>query len=305
MAAEAHVDWLNYHHLRYFAAVVREGSIARASRVLHVSQPSISTQLRLLERSLGEKLLTKRGRTLAPTDLGRLVYGYAEQIFGLGREMLDAVADRPTGRPLRAQIGVADSVPRTLATRLLVPLLQGGDALRLAVRHDRAERLVAELGAHELDLVLADASVRSLGSVRAFRHELGRSPIGVFAPADLAKKLRRRFPESLRDAPFVVPLADAELRREFDRWCHDRDLGVRIDVECEDWALAKAVAATAGLLLLAPSVMAEDLRRLQGLRLVGELDDAVLLYYVISVERRVRHPVVARVLAAAQADVFG
>lgn len=299
------MDWLNYHHLRYFAAVVREGSIARASRVLHVSQPSISTQLRLLEQALGEKLLTKRGRTLAPTDLGRLVYGYAEQIFGLGREMLDAVADRPTGRPLRAQIGVADSVPRALAMRLLVPLLQGDAPLRLAVRHDRAERLLTELGAHELDLVLADASVRSLGSVRAFRHELGQSPIGVFAPAAQAARLRRRFPESLRDAPFVVPLADAELRREFDRWCHDRDLAVRIEVECEDWALAKSFAAAAELLLLAPSVMASDLRRLQGLRLVGELDGAVLRYYVISVERRVRHPVVSRVLAAAEHDVFG
>lgn len=298
------MDWLNYHHLRYFAAVAREGSIARASRALHVSQPSISAQLRLLERTLGEKLLVKQGRGLVLTDIGRLVHGYAEEIFGLGRELVDAVKDRPSGRSMRVQVGVADTVPRSLAGALLTPLLDGDEAVRVVIRHDKAERLVAELATHQLDLVLADASTRSFGRVKAFRHRLGSSAVAVFAPRAQAAALRRRFPAALAGRAFVLPLEDSELRREFDAWRLVRDLSVRVDAECEDWALAKALAAAGRRLLLAPSVMADDLRRLQDLRPVGELDGVTLQYFAITVERRVRHPVVARLLAAAQKQVF-
>ncbi|MBL9078758.1 MAG: LysR family transcriptional regulator [Planctomycetes bacterium] len=299
------MDRLNFHHLRYFAAVAREGSIARASRLLHVSQPSISTQLRLLERALGEQLLQKHGRGLVLTEMGRLVQGYAEQIFGLGRELVDAVRDRPAGQTLRIQVGIADVVPRALASALLAPLLQGPEPVRLLLRHDKAERLLAELAAHQLDLVVADASLRSFGRVAAFRHRLGRSAVGVFAPRRLAAPLRRRFPASLQGQGFVLPPDDSDLRRDFDTWCRERDLTVRIDAECEDWALAKTLAVAGGRLLLAPSVTADELRRVRDLVRLGDLDGVGLEYQAITVDRRVRHPAVARLLAAAQRSVFG
>lgn len=297
------MDWLNFHHLRYFYVVARDGSIARASRTLHVSQPSISTQLRQLERALGEKLFQKQGRGLVQTDMGRLVFGYAEQIFGLGRELLDSVRDRPTGQPLRVQVGIADVVPKDLAFRLLQPLLVGDRPVRLIVREDRPERLLAELALYHLDLVIADMPAATGSRIKAFQHLLGESAIGVFGTAKLAKRLQRDFPASLRGQPFVLPLDDSELRREFDAWQHATGHHVEVRAELEDSALQKTFAAAGAALVLAPEVLAKDLKR-RGLVGLGTLPNLRCRYYAITVERRVKHPAVVRLLEAARADLF-
>lgn len=297
------MEWLNFHHLRYFYVVARDGSIARASRTLHVSQPSISTQLRQLERAFGEKLFQKQGRGLVMTDMGRLVFGYAEQIFGLGRELLDTVRDRPTGQPLRVQVGIADVVPKELAFRLLRPLLDGPEPVRLVVREDRPERLLAELELYRLDLVVADVPAAHLGKVKAFQHPLGSSAIAVFGARKLAARLQRGFPESLRGQPFVLPLDDSELRRDFDAWRHTAGLPIEVRAEVEDSALAKTFAAAGMGLVLAPAVLAPDLLR-RGLVPIGTLPDVRCRYYALTVERRVKHPAVVRLLAAARADLF-
>ncbi|HXL25755.1 MAG TPA: LysR family transcriptional regulator [Chthoniobacterales bacterium] len=82
---------LDYHHLLYFWAIAKEGSLRLASEVLHVSQPSISAQLKQLEESLGTPLFTRTTRSLILTDTGQTVLEYAEEIFSLGRELLTAV----------------------------------------------------------------------------------------------------------------------------------------------------------------------------------------------------------------------
>ena len=122
------MEWLNYHHLFYFWTVAREGSIARACEPLHLAQPTISAQLRTLERSLGVKLFERRGRGLALTEAGRLVYRYADEIFGVGRELQDTLKGRPAGRPLRLAVGVADAMPKLVAYHLLEPALRTGRA---------------------------------------------------------------------------------------------------------------------------------------------------------------------------------
>jgi LysR family transcriptional activator of nhaA len=86
---------LNYQHLFYFWSVVRAGSLTRACEELNLSAPTVSTQLKVLEQRLGEKLLIKTGRTLTPTEAGRIVFRYADEIFGLGREMQDTLQGRP------------------------------------------------------------------------------------------------------------------------------------------------------------------------------------------------------------------
>ena len=299
------MDWLNYHHLRYFAVVARECSIAAASRVLHTSPPAISTQLRRLERSLGEKLFEKQGRGLRLTDTGRLVQGYADQIFGLGAELQDAVRDRPTGRPLRVQIGVADVVPKDLACRLLEPLLLGEPPIRPVVTEDRTDRLLAELALYHLDLVVADAPIAAGSRVKAFHHLLGECAVGVFGSTSRRRAVRQGFPGSLAGQPFVLPLPESELRREFDAWLRQQDLAVEVVAEIEDQALARPLAAAAGALLLAPVVLAEAVQGGGGLGLVGEIPSVRCRYYAITVERRVRHPAVARVLARARDGLFG
>ena len=150
-------DWLNYHHLLYFWAVVREGSISKAADKLRLSQPTISAQIRRLEEALGERLFQKHGRNLVPTDVGRLVFRHADEIFGIGRELMETLRGRPSGRPLQLTVGIANSVPKFIVYRLLRPASQGPDAIHLVCREDSGERLLTELATHALDVVISDA----------------------------------------------------------------------------------------------------------------------------------------------------
>ncbi len=299
------MEWLNYHHLRYFFVVAREGSIAKAGKMLHTSQGAISTQLRQLDRALGERLFRRQGRGLVLTDIGGLVYGYAEQIFGLGRELLDTVRDRPSAGPPRVQVGIADVVPKDLAFRLLEPLLAGGERCRLTVQEDRYDRLLAQLAVFELDLVIADAPIGAGRAVKAFHHLLGTSAIGVFGRPTRTRGLEASFPRSLQGQRFVLPLDDSELRRDFDGWLRTAGVAIEIVAEVEDDALARSFAAAGHGLMLAPTVLASDLRRTRGLALVGEVPGVSARYYAVTVARQVKNPAVARLLDAARADLFG
>lgn len=298
------MEWLNFHHLRYFHVVAREGSIAKASRVLHTSQPAISTQLRSLEQALGEKLFQRHGRGLVPTEAGRLVQGYTEQIFGLGRELLDAVRDRPSGAPMRVQIGVCDVVPKDLTFRLLEPLLTGPERARVVVHEDRAERLLASLATFELDLVIADGPIAAGSHVKAFHHAIGESAIGVFGTQSMRRKVRGELPASLRSARFVLPLPGSELRRGFEAWLRESGVAIEVVAEAEDDALVRSFAAAGHGLMLAPSVLARDLHRRHGLHQVAVLPEVRASYVAVTVARRVSHPAVAKLLARAHQGMF-
>jgi LysR family transcriptional activator of nhaA len=151
--------WLNYHHLLYFWTVARTGSVTKACQELHLTQPAVSAQIRMLERSLGEKLFVKRGRNLAMTDVGRLVYRYADEIFVLGREMQETLAGLTVGRPQRLSVGVADQVHKIAVFRLLEPALNGAEPVNLVIKEDKLDRLLGDLALHNLDLVISDAPV--------------------------------------------------------------------------------------------------------------------------------------------------
>ena len=200
------MEWLNYHHLLYFWTVAREGTIARASEELRLAQPTISGQIRVLEDQLGEKLFQRSGRNLVLTDMGRVVYRYADDIFSLGRELMDTLKDRPTGRPMRFQVGVADEVTKIIAYRLLEPAMRLPQPVQIVCRDGAPERLLTDLATHALDLVIADTPISPAIKVKAFSHPLGETPVTVFAtreagraaPQDLSAIARRR----------AVPAAD-------------------------------------------------------------------------------------------------
>src|SRR4051812_12466488 len=184
------MEWLNYHHLLYFFTVAREGGLARAGRVLRLSHSTLSDQIHVLEDRLGEKLFARAGRKLALTEMGRVVYRYAEEIFTLGNEMLDTVKGRPTGLPARLTVGIADVVPKAVVYRLLQPALEHPDAVRLLCRENSLGRLLADLSLYAFDVLIADAPVPPESTVRAFSHLLGESGVTFFATRKLAARLR-------------------------------------------------------------------------------------------------------------------
>ena len=196
------MEWLNYHHLLYFWAVAREGSVTRASQQLRLAQPTVSGQLKSLEDSLGEKLFERTGRRLVLTDVGRVVFRYADEIFTIGRELQDTLRGRPTGRPVRFTVGIADVVPKLVAYRLLLPALSLPEPVHVVCREDKPERLLAELSVHALDLVISDAPVGAEVKVKAYSHPLGETSVGFFGAEGLAAAHRRAFP---RFSPLPLP----------------------------------------------------------------------------------------------------
>ena len=297
------VETLNHHHLFHFWTVVREGGVTRASEKLNVSQPTISGQLRDLEQALGEKLLTRSGRTVALTDIGRTVYRYADQMLGLDRELLEAVKGRPT-RPGRLAVGVAMIVPKLVAYRMLEPALRLPEPIQLDCVHERPERLLAELAVFGLDVVLADAPAPPAVKVRAYNHLLGESAVSVFGPAKLAAAHRRGFPGSLDGAPFLLPSEDSALRLSLEEWFQKHRVRPRVVGTFEDSALLDAFGRAGAGLFAMPAAIEAELRRHYRVRVVGRLESVRQRFYAITVERKLRNPAVIAISERAR-RLFG
>jgi LysR family transcriptional regulator, transcriptional activator of nhaA len=216
---------LNYHHLLYFWAVAKEGSLRRASEILHVSQPSISAQLKHLEQSLGAPLFTRTSRRLILTDTGQTVLEYAEEIFSLGRELLTAVRQEPGQRPLRLHVGVADSVPKIIVRQHLTPVFELGRLVRVICREGALQELITQLVAHRLDAVLADEPSTSALRVRTFNQRVSTSDVVICAAPLLAQRLTKDFPRSLDGAPAILPVGEMALRRQLEHWFEGQGFG--------------------------------------------------------------------------------
>ena len=293
------MEWLNYHHLLDFWTVAREGTIARASQELRLAQPTISGQIRVLEDQLGEKLFQRSGRNLVLTDMGRVVYRYADDIFSLGRELMDTLKDRPTGRPMRFQVGVADEVSKMIAYRLLEPAMRLPQQVQIVCRDGAAERLLTELATHSLDLVIADTPISPAIKVKAFSHALGETPVTVFATAKLAAARRKNFPRSLDGAPFLLPTSGKTLRRTLDQYFDQQSIRPRVVAELDDSALMTTFGQAGAGLFVAPTVIEKEVLRQFDVAIVGRLDAVRERYFAISVERRLKHPAVVAISEAA------
>ena len=297
------MDPLNYHHLRYFWAAAREGGVTRASQRLHVSQPAVSAQIRDLEHALGEKLFTRSGRTLSLTEAGRMVYRYAEEIFSLGAELMETLKGRPTGRPLRLVVGIANVIPKLVAFRVLEPAFRLPEGVHVECLEDRPDRLLAELATHRLDLVLADAPAAPSVRVRAYNHLLGECGVSIFGTAGLARSHRRGYPGSLDGAPFLLPTPDSTLRRSLDQWFEAQGVRPRIVGQFEDSALLKVLGQSGLGLFAVPSAIDAEVRGQYGVRLVGRVAIRER-FYAITVERKLKHPAVVAISDVARREFF-
>jgi LysR family transcriptional activator of nhaA len=285
---------INFHNLHSFWMVAKEGSIVGACRKLYLAQPTVSGQLRELEKTLGEKLFARAGRGLVLTETGQFVYRYADEIFSLGRELIDGVAGRPVGRALRLLVGVADALPKSIAYRLLRPALTI-PGVRMVCQEGKTDQLVADLALHRLDVVLSDAPLNPGVKVRAFSHLLGESGVSFLAVEPLARKYGPRFPDSLDRAPFYLSTDNTMLRRSLNQWFDARGLRPTIVAEFEDSALLKFFGREGNAVFVVPAVVEEDVCRQFDVRLVGRVETVRERFYAICVERRIKHPAVVAI----------
>jgi LysR family transcriptional regulator, transcriptional activator of nhaA len=299
------MEWMNYHHLLYFWLVAKEGSLARASAALRLAPSTVSGQIRALELALGEKLFARSGRRLVPTEIGRVVFRYAQEIFALGNELQDVLKGRSTGRPLRLLVGVADVVPKRVARRLLAPALELAEPVRILCREDKPERLLAELAVHDLDIVIADAPVGPSTRIRAFSHLLAECGVVFCAVPKLAAAHRRGFPGSLNGAPLLLPAEGSTLRRSLDQWFGLNSISPRIVGEFDDSALLKVFGQAGSGIFPVPALIADEVQRQYQVRRVGRADRVRERFYAISVDRKLKHPAVIAISEAARRKLVG
>jgi LysR family transcriptional activator of nhaA len=295
---------LNFKHLRYFWVVAANGTIARAAEILHVTPQTISGQLRELEEQIDAKLFQKSGRNLVLTDTGRLVFSYADEMFRLGDELQDVIEGRTPGAALTLTVGVAMVVPKLLAYRVLEPVFNMPESVRLVCLEASLADLLADLSVHKIDLVLADAPMSPTLNVRAYNHLLGESGLSFFTTRKAARKYRSGFPQSLNGAPMLMPTASSALRRSLEQWLELQDIKPVVVAEFEDRALMKAFGEAGTGIFTSPTAVEEDVVAKYGVSVIGRTEEIKECFYAISAERRIKHPAVSAITEAARTGLF-
>jgi LysR family transcriptional activator of nhaA len=299
------MEWLNYHHLLYFWAVAKEGSVTQASKELRLAHPTISGQIHRLEEVLGVKLFTRKGRNLALTDTGRVAFRYADEIFSLGREFLDTVKRGSREQQMRLVVGVSDVLAKSIVHRILAPVFRLEQQVRVICRENRsAEAFMGELAVGAVDVILTDAPAGPGTPVRTFSHPLGECGSAFFAAPRLARSYRRGFPRSLDGVPVLFPGSDSTFRRALNEWFESRDIRPRVIAELDDAALAKDFGAAGLGVFAAPDVIEEETRQRYKVQLVGRASELRQRFYAISIERKIRHPAVVAICEVARKEIF-
>lgn len=290
------MEFLNYHHLRYFWVAAKEGGLTRAAKKLHVSQPTICTQIQALEGVVGAKLLRRRGQGLALTEAGEQVFSFAEEIFSMGEDLLNTMRHRPTNRPLRVNIGITDSLPKLMSFEVIKPIFRLSQAVRVSCTEGKVTDLLAQLAAYRLDIVLSDEPVPPSSNLKAFNHLLEECDVSFCAHPKLAARLKRNFPASLHEAPALLPGSNSALRRSLEKWFREENIHPNLIAEFDDAALMKVVATEGLGFFPLPSPVVDEAVTRYGVSLIGRTNQCQQQFYAISPERRLNNPAVAAIV---------
>ena len=283
---------------------MQEGSITAASAKLSLAQSTVSAQLSKLEEHLGAKLFRRVGRNIEPTDMGHLVYRYADEIFSLGREMMDSLRGRPVAGPLSLKVGIVDVIPKLVARKLLEPTGTLPERVRLICHEGKDEQLLAELALHKLDVVLTDTPLRSSLSIKAYNHLLGECGVSFFGTETLARAHRDNFPYSLNRAPMLLPMAMSSSRGMLDQWFEEIGVHPLVNGEFDDNALLKVFGQAGEGIFMAPTVIEKEVEQQYCVQTIGRTSKIRERFYAISVERIIKHPAVAAISRAAHHKLF-
>lgn len=296
---------MNFKHLHYFWVAARSGGILKAGEQLHTTPQTLSGQIKLLEERLGRKLFRKSGRNLELTEDGRVALGYADEIFTLGAE-LEAALRQPSGgsRVLDFRVGVADSVAKSVAYRLLEPAMDLEVPVRLIGVEGKFPDLLAQLALHRLDLVIADEPLTRRISVKAYNHALGTSAMSFFCAPSLRSRLQGTFPQCLHGAPMLIQGAASSVRQQLDGWLVRHQIQPRIVGEFDDGALMTAFGREGRGIFMSPGVLEDETVTQHGVEVIGRSEELVEEFYAVSVERRITHPAVAAITQAARGRLF-
>jgi LysR family transcriptional activator of nhaA len=285
----------NYRHLYYFWVVAKEGGMSRAADRLGVAVQTVSAQVRELEQSLGHALLKPSGRNLALTEAGALAVAQADEIFQLGERLAASVRESSSRPSLRLAVGIADGLPKLVVQRLMQPVMHEPH-LKLLCHEHEFDSLLAELALHRLDVVLADRPAPANPSLRLYSHALGSSEVAWYASAEWQASAKRGFPQSLEKVPVLLPTRHAAVRTGLDRWFESLGVQPKVVGEFEDSALLKTFGSAGMGVFPASTMVDDDLLSRYGVKRVGVSEGVTEHYFAIGTEKKVGHPLVAKLL---------
>lgn len=289
---------LNYNHLFYFYSVATNGSIARASTKLNLTPQTISGQITTFEAQIGVDLFNRKGKKLELSEMGRLIYSYAEEIFQLGDEIKHVLRTQEPARWLTFTVGVTMVIPKVLASEILQPAINMAEPIRLICHEGDQESLLADLAVNRLDMIITDQALHSGNYVKAYNHLLTESGFTFFASAPLASKCRKGFPQSMSGQPFLMQGKKAAVRQRLSLWMDKYDIAPNIIAEFDDSALMKSFGQDGYGIFAAPTLIEEYVSSRYKVKIIGRTDEIKEHYYAISPERKIKHPAILEIINA-------
>ncbi|MFT6098210.1 MAG: LysR family transcriptional activator of nhaA [Arenicella sp.] len=297
-------ELINYKHLHYFWAVAHEGSIAKASKRLHITPHTISGQLSLLEARMGCALFEKQGRKLVLTEPGKTALRYADEIFELGNELNGVMRGTATCHQSEFVVGAASSLPKTIVCKIIEPALLLPVGVNLISIEGPVSVLLADLSEHKLDMVISDTPTNNVLGTHVFNHYLGECGLTFFAVPELKKRLSPNFPKSLHQAPMLLPSEQFGIRQLFDQWMHSQKVFPDIVGQFDDSALMKSFGQRGIGAFFMPSAIEDEVCQNFGVEIIGRTDDVKHKFYAISAERKISHPAVLSICETARTCIF-
>ena len=290
---------LNYNHLYYFYAVATDGSIAKASARLHLAPQTISGQITNFEAQIGVDLFDRIGKKLQLSEMGRLIFNYAEEIFQLGDEIKNVLKTQEPTHWLTFTVGITMVISKVLAYQLLSPVLKMAEPVRLICHEGDQDSLLADLAINKLDMILTDQALQPGSLVKAYNHNLAESGFTFFATKKLASKCRNGFPQSLSGQPFLMQSKKSAVRQRLSLWLEKYGVVPNIIAEFDDSALMKSFGQTGYGVFTAPTLIEKTIVSQYNVNVIGRTEEIKEHYYAISPERRLKHPAIVEIVNGA------
>lgn len=286
------ITHINYNHFYYFWVVSSEGSIANASKLLHLTPQTISAQIAMLEQRLDKKLFHREGRKLVLTDYGRLTKRYADDMFAIAEEWLETSKGNDLDYVRTIKVGISDALPKSLVSRWLAPIVSGERAVNLICIDGMQPDLLAQLAVHKLDIVLADIPADNNYYLKVYCHEIGKSEIGLFAINDWVDSFKKDFPACIKEKKLLLPAKNSPMNRAIEYWLHERKLEVSIAGHVDDSALMKALGMQGFGIFPAPIAVQDEVEHQNNVTMIGKLDNVFQSYYLFTPERLVSDSII-------------
>jgi len=291
---------LNYNHLFYFYAVATEGSIIKASARLNLTPQTISGQITSFEDQIGVNLFDRKNKTLHLSEMGQLIYSYAEEIFQLGDEIKYILKRKQPAQWHTFTVGITDVIPKVLAHQLLAPVLKMNERVRLICQEGDQNSLLADLSVNKIDCILTDQPLQLGNHVKAYNHLLVESGFTFFAEEALFSNNNKEFPQSLSDFPWLMQSKKSAVRTRLSSWLEKQNISPNIVAEFDDSALMKSFGQAGFGIFSSPTLIEKYVADKYDVKIIGRTEEIQEHYYIISPERRLKHPAIIEIVNAAK-----